>query len=193
MPQQAGAALVGDQATQKALTAMGQSAANRVMKPSLRAGAKVVNDAAKRNASPSNFQDSLGGLRRSLGIKTGTAGGRRSAVASERRAATSVYAVVGARIGEGWKLDDNAQPDGIRKPSRYLHLVEKGTKPRQGHPGSRPHPVVEAAFDSNEARVKDAVASRTRVEMDKERERQRKKAERAAARAAARAQARSTR
>jgi HK97 gp10 family phage protein len=147
---------------------MKEASKRRVLRPAIRAGASIVNKAAKVNAAPSNFEDSLGGLRRSLGIKTGTI-----------KRGGGVYAVVGARKGQGEKPDERVK-GGVRRPFHYLHLVEGGTKPHmvgsRHHPGAKANPILTPAYEDNKTQIETTVRARLAQEIEKEAHRQAAKA-----------------
>ena len=100
----------------------------------VKAGAKLVQAAAKSKAPKRS-----GALRQSLGIKSkkGT------------RGKTLALAIVGART----KVQKMVKVRGrsskvLAVPSKYSHLVEKGTKPHGGHPGAKAKPFLRPAFDA---------------------------------------------
>lgn len=113
---------------------------------SVKAGAKVIQSAAKARAPK---RKGSGALRQSIGIKgvKGTKG------------KTLAYAVIGARTKVS-KMVRTGRGNKLVKavPAKYAHLVEKGTRPRAGHPGSKPKPFLRPAFDSNKSRALDAAA-----------------------------------
>lgn len=168
--------LVGDLATMRAFEGMKAGAQRKVTRPAVRAGASIVAKAAQANAKPSEFEDSSGALRRSIGIKTGTL--------KRQGQVFGVYAVVGARKGEGDR--EHTDPRGVsvfRRPYKYDHLVEGGTKPhfagkggKQFHPGAEAKPFLEPAFEDNRVRIRDAVKTRLALEVDKEARKQAAKA-----------------
>jgi HK97 gp10 family phage protein len=165
--------VLGVEETQRALKGLSDSSQRRVVRPAVRAGASMLSKAAKRNAAPTNFDDSLGGLRRSIGVKVKT-----------NRNKAGVHAVVGARLGQGEKADPRVK-GGVRKPFYYSHLVEKGTKPhavgKRQHLGAKPKPFLEPALESNKSAINAAIRTRLAQEIEKEAARQAAKAVRGGA------------
>jgi HK97 gp10 family phage protein len=152
--------LIGVRETERALAGMKDASKKRVLRPAIKEGAKIVNQAAKVNAASSNFEDSLGGIRRSIGIKTGTI-----------KRGGGVYAIVGARKGQGEKPDERVK-GGVRKPFHYLHLVEGGTKPHmvgsRHHPGAKAIPILKPAYEENKTQIETIVRVRLAQEIEKE-------------------------
>lgn len=102
--------------------------------PVLRAGAKPINQAAKRKV-PTGSGESAGLLKRSLGI-------------SVKKVKGIFSARVGARTGFAVRLLNGKKKD----PSKYIHLVELGTR------HSAPRPFIRPAIDSAQGEVLDAMS-----------------------------------
>jgi len=177
--------LVGIKDVIAALEEMSIASRRRVMRPAIREGASIVSKAAKKNAkSRTNVLtsrakkaqgpgplslgagESTGALSRSIGIKTGI--GKHG-----------VFAVIGARVRQGDTLVRvGARSVRTRRPSRYSHLVEKGTS------HSRAFPFLGPAFEQNRGRIKAAILRRARKEFVKEANKIAAKAAKRAGRAA---------
>jgi HK97 gp10 family phage protein len=102
--------------------------------PVLRAGAKPIHQAAKRKV-PTGTGEAPGLLKRALGITVKKVKG----IWSSR---------VGARTGHAVRLADGTKKD----PSKYIHLVELGTR------HSRPQPFIRPAIDSAKGEVLQAMS-----------------------------------
>ena len=177
--------LVGLKDVMAALEEFGIASRRRVMRPALRDGASLVAKAAKRNikahtkalssrakkaqgGGPLTLQagESTGAYARSIGIKTGI--GKHG-----------VFAVVGARVGQGATLVRvGSRSVRTRRPSRYSHLVEKGTS------HSRAFPSLGPALTNNIGAVRARILSRARREFIKEAEKLARKAAKRGRRAA---------
>lgn len=123
-----------------------QSTRNRLMRPAIRAGASVVNKAAKRNAAAAGFTDSSGITKASIGIKTATG-------------KTGPYAVVGARKGFSRQHKNEKVP---RQPFFYVKLVERGTRRSQAKP------FLEPAFLNNMSALGRAINNKLHEMIEKE-------------------------
>lgn len=121
----------------------------------VRAAAKVVQAAAKARAPK---RKRSGALKQSMGMKA----------AKGKRGKTLAYAVVGARtkvvkmvpVGKSGRLVKAV-------PSKYAHLVERGTKPHGGHPGARPKPFLKPALDSTKDQAAAAGMKAVAAELEK--------------------------
>jgi HK97 gp10 family phage protein len=102
--------------------------------PVLRAGAKPILKAAKRKV-PVGDSEAPGQLKRSLGITVKKVKG----VFSSR---------VGARTGFNVRLKNGKKKD----PSKYIHLVELGTR------HSAPQPFIRPAIDSSKGEVLESMS-----------------------------------
>jgi HK97 gp10 family phage protein len=121
----------------KALASLTQ--ARGVTLKGVRAGGKIVQAAAKARAPKRS-----GALRQSIGLKA----------QKGNKGKTVALAVIGARK----KVQKMVRPPrGTKKilaiPAKYAHLVEKGTKPRTGHPGAKANPFLRPAFDATKSRA----------------------------------------
>jgi HK97 gp10 family phage protein len=102
--------------------------------PVLRAGAKPIYTAAKRKV-PTGTGESPGLLKRALGITV-------------KKVKGSYSARVGARTGYDVRLKNGKKKD----PSKYIHLVELGTR------HSAPRPFIRPAIDSSKGQVLEAMS-----------------------------------
>ena len=109
--------MVGDVALQRALLEMEQSSANRVMKPALREGAKIVRTKAKQNVEPHKRS---GLLRKAISFRVG--------VSRKTREAYGRIYVKNKRSEWGGKTVN---------PAKYAHLVEFGTSHSRAFPFMR--------------------------------------------------------
>lgn len=105
----------------------------------VRAGAKIVQKAAKPRAPK---RKGSGALRTSIGLKA----------QKGKRVKTLAFAVIGARTKVVRMFKGR-----MIKPSKYAHLVEKGTKAhtvgKRKHPGAKAKPFLAPALRSSEAAV----------------------------------------
>lgn len=119
----------------------------------VKAGAKLVQATAKARAPR---RKRSGALRQSLGIKA----------VKGSRGKTLALAVIGARS----KVVKRYKGKTI-KPSKYAHLVEKGTKPhmvgKRRHPGAKAQPFLKPALDSNKVAAGRAMLDTLAAEIDK--------------------------
>ena len=159
--------LTGVTSTVAAFSQLKAGAQRTVARPAVRAGASIVSMEAKANAKPSSFEDSSGALRRSIGVKVRTA--------RSRGRPSGIYALVGARQGQGDRQHTDKRGVTVtRKPFRYDHLVEGGTKPhfagkggKQFHPGAEAKPFLGPAFEDNRVQIESAVRTRLAEEIEK--------------------------
>lgn len=126
------------------LSSLSRAIRSRILRKAMRAGAKIVHAQLKRNAPRR-----LGALRASIAIR----------IKTKRRGGVT-YAVIGPkRRFKGRKGSKIAGKNVL--PTKYAHLVEKGTKPhslrKRGsadgavgkmHPGARPKPFISPAWES---------------------------------------------
>lgn len=115
----------------------------QITKKAVKAGAKLVQQAAKARAPR---RKGSGALRRSLGIKAEKGRGGK----------TLAYAVVGARRKVATRYKGRATV-----PANYAHLVERGTRPHaipvgaggaaRRHPGAKPKPFLRPALQGQRA------------------------------------------
>lgn len=129
----------GVRATELAFEELSVASQRRIMRKPLRKGAQIVLKAAKADIGPGVFKDSSGATKRSLGIKVGL--GKQG-----------IFAVVGARVGQGNRTHNGR----LREPSRYLHLINKWL------------PFIPAALDEHISEVESAIRSEAKVEFEKE-------------------------
>jgi HK97 gp10 family phage protein len=102
--------------------------------PVLRAGAKPIHTAAKRKV-PTGTGESPGLLKRALGITV--------------KKVKGIYSArIGARTGYSVKIKSGKKKD----PSKYIHLVELGTR------HSAPRPFIRPAIDSSKGEVLGAMS-----------------------------------
>ena len=102
----------------------------------VRAAAKVVQSAVKARAPK---RDRSGALKQSIGQKS----------AKGKKGKTLAYAVIGARKKVAKMVPVGRSGRKVKAvPSKYAHLVEKGTKPHGNHPGSAPKPFLRPGFES---------------------------------------------
>lgn len=148
-----------------------QSVRNRILRPALQAATKPLLDRARANVPVDQ-----GWLRRSLGRRTQTY--RQSGV---------VMVLVGPRTG--WQRNKKTGQRKLtaygaklrgktkQRPTQYAHLVEFGTRPHsvargarlkkkkgrtsKPHPGARPRPFLQPAFDA----LKESMAARLKTEL----------------------------
>lgn len=75
------------------------------------------------------------------------------------------FAAIGARKGIRGRDGKYGEK---RVPSRYIHLVEKGRKPAGGHPGTKPRPFLNQAYEQNESATKATIAARFQAVIETE-------------------------
>lgn len=132
------------------INALKRTMRNRILRKAARAGAKVVRKEIKSNAPKAS-----GALGKSISVKIGT---------SKKTGAT--YAIIGPRRRFVLKRKGTVISEG--KPTKYTHLVERGTKPHtlgkgskrvargkkamlqvgKKHPGAKANPFVTRAWAS---------------------------------------------
>ena len=84
------------------------------------------------------------------------------------RKVTTRKGVVVGRVGAKRSADGKATNGKPRVPSRYLHLVEKGTKPHGGHPGTPARGVLRQAQSQTRAQVEGIAADKYRQVIESE-------------------------
>ncbi len=144
-------AIHGDRELAARLKHMSESALKRIMRPAARAGASVINKAAKAKAKTVSKSVS-----KSIGVKAKT----------YSRSGT-VWVGVGPRTGEKYHEDRPGLYWGSEttfKPHKVGPLLEYGTKPHQmpwgwTHPGTAPQPFLRPAWDAS----KDAAYQKVRA------------------------------
>jgi HK97 gp10 family phage protein len=162
--------VTGLQPVLRALAALPNAVANRVLRKALEKVSRPVLDDARAGAAKDT-----GALRRSMGRKAKT----------YRRTGTSVV-VVGPRTK--WQKVRKRGQEGVKKlagwargfsdspavPTQYAHLVEFGAAPHQQsqlrirHPGARPKPFLRPAWDRHKDRVNAALRAEILAGIERE-------------------------
>jgi HK97 gp10 family phage protein len=164
--------VTGLQPVLRALAALPNAVANKVLRVALEKVSKPVLEDAKAKASKSK---DTGALRASLSRRAKT----------YRRTGTSIV-VVGPRTK--WEKSRKKGSEGIEKlagwargfgdkpdvPTKYAHLVEFGTAPhyqpklRRQHPGTKAKPFMEPAWRQNKDRVNAALRAEILAGIERE-------------------------
>lgn len=122
-----------------------------ITQKAVKAGAKLVQQGAKSRAPKRS-----GALKTSIGIKAGKG----------TKGKTIAFAVIGARA----KVE-RTYKGRIAKPSKYAHLVEKGTKAhfvrKRRHPGAKAKPFLAPALEGQRAAVGRAILDALAAEIQK--------------------------
>jgi len=137
---QASLRLTGDKELLAELAKLGDAMARRVVRPAARKALTPISKAMKALAPKGD----TGQLKRSIGI---------SVKASAR---TGVSGLVGARTG--FKIIVDGRPV---NPVKYIHLVEFGTAPHGGHPGTSARPFMRTAFHANKSKSEEILRVET--------------------------------
>jgi HK97 gp10 family phage protein len=142
--------LLGARELQALLAALPRGVAKRGLRAAVTAGATPITRAAKARAPRKS-----GLLKKAIGRKVKTY--------KEAGVGATAVAIVGAR--RDVRGEYRGRP---RVPARYIHLVEKGTRPHDGHPGTPATNFLEDAYRGNKAAAEAAAARKLAEVVERE-------------------------